>query len=30
VQIGATVLVAAVLVVAVLTRNHQLLSSGPG
>ena len=30
VQSGATVLVAAVLVVAVLTRNHQLLSSGPG
>jgi membrane associated rhomboid family serine protease len=30
VQIGATVLVAAVLVVAVLTRNHQLITSGPG
>jgi len=30
VQIGATVLVAAVLVVAVLTRNHQLLASGLG
>ena len=30
VQIGATVLLVAILVVAVLTRNHQLLSSGPG
>jgi membrane associated rhomboid family serine protease len=30
VQIGATVLVAGVLVVAVLTRNHQLVTSGPG
>jgi len=30
VQIGATVLVAALLVVAVLTRNHQLMTSGLG
>jgi membrane associated rhomboid family serine protease len=30
VQIGATVLVVGVLVVAVLTRNHQLMTSGPG
>ena len=30
VQIGATVLVAAVLVVAVLSRNHQLMASGLG
>ena len=30
VQIGATVLVAAVLVIAVLSRNHQLMTSGLG
>src|SRR6516165_4626534 len=30
VQVGATVLVAGVLVVAVLTRNHQLMTSGLG
>jgi len=30
VQVGATVLLAAILVAAVLTRNHQLLASGQG
>jgi membrane associated rhomboid family serine protease len=30
VQIGATVVVAAILVIAVLTRNHQLMTSGLG
>jgi hypothetical protein len=30
VQIGATVLVAAILVIAVLARNHQLMTSGLG
>jgi membrane associated rhomboid family serine protease len=30
VQIGATVLVAVILVIAVLTRNHQLMNSGLG
>jgi membrane associated rhomboid family serine protease len=29
-QVGATVLVVVILVAAVLTRNHQLMTSGPG